>query len=81
LKRRRDLTMIVFKVSVYYVESTVDQPENAVPYWVVAENDIKAREKALAIDDRVDEEIGESPRPRHERVQFCEIAAVCELSE
>jgi len=72
--------MIVFEVKVFYREHEVRDREDVPTYAVIAVNDVHARKKALEIDDQGDAECALKPRWRGDRVWFCEVKALCELS-
>jgi hypothetical protein len=72
--------MYVFKVQIWYEEDELDTLPSTV-LNVVADNDVQARAKAIKIDDRIERECNENPRPTKKRIKFCSIVPICELSE
>ena len=70
--------MLVFKVSIWNKESSFGDFPDTI-YTVTAKDDVQARAKAIKLDDNVEKELSENPRPTSKRVSYCKIEPICEL--
>ena len=68
--------MIVFEVKIHYVGEPMGLPDRL--YAVTATDDVKARGRALYLDNNLLKGESEKTRPV---IRFCEIKALVELSE
>jgi hypothetical protein len=68
--------MIVFEVKIHYAGETIVRPDKV--YTITAADDVKARGKALYLDNKSLKGESEKTRPV---IRFCEIKALVELNE